>query len=176
MMTPEERRYAENRAVNMSRLLRFAASACAVFLGFVGLGTLIVFFVFAVQGIDAPSMWINGVEVKGVHSTLFLLVTSVASLALAYSCRCAKRLCENVERCGTPFILDNVRQLERIGFCIIGAAAAYSLGLYALDLAFGTRLSNLPDLLWVWAGIIIVFLARVFEYGCALQEQDDELL
>ena len=76
----------------------------------------------------------------------------------------------------TPFKPENVRSLRVIGISIIVLSLFWGLVVPAMDYLFGFALGNVTNSLWVWAGVMVLFIAHVFNYGCALQQQDDELL
>ena len=178
MMNPEDREYAKNRAINMSRAIGAGARACAIAFGCAGLCSVAGAFIVAFSPMDAHGapIFINDYEVSGVVAPLYCIIIAVTAFCLALMLRALFQLCSSIEQRRTPFYLENVKALERIAYFTIAAALVWGLGTYALELAFHAPIGNLSAILWVWAGVVVLFLARVFEYGCALQEQDDELL
>ncbi len=178
MMNPEDREYAKNCAICMSRSIGIAALACFIAFGIIALVSFAGMFVFALDLAAGGTMviGINHVDLSGWTGLLYSLVTAVSMTTLSYSLYNTHLFCKSIEHEQTPFRIENVRTLRHVGYGIIAIALVWGLGTYAIELAFGAPLSNLTAILWVWAGIIILFISYVFEYGCALQEQDDELL
>lgn len=178
MMSPKDREYAKNRAINMSRSIGFGARACAIAFGLAGICSIAGAFIiaFGPMGADGAPIIVNDQDVSGAVGPLYCIVIAATAFCLAAMLMSLHRLCSSVEQQRTPFYLDNVKMLEHIAYAIIAASLIWGLGTYALEVAFDAPIGNPVATLWVWAGIIVLFLARVFEYGCALQEQDDELL
>lgn len=179
MMSPEDRRYAENCVINMSRTIGMAARICAIAFGFFGLCSIVGAFVFGLDFLASGgtlTIGVNGCDVSGWAGILYMAVSSATALVLAATLRAVSRFCDSVQRHETPFRRDNANMLRRVAHGIIAACLVWSLGTYAVELAFGAPLGDLTAVLWIWAGVVVLFLAHVFEYGCALQEQDDELL
>ena len=90
-----------------------------------------------------------------------------------------------IEKAGRPFDLECIRILRQIGHLfLIGGVAVKLLGAIVTGLilsGFGGNFTDALggqhlDLSMVFAGLIISLIASVFQYGCILQKQDDELL
>lgn len=179
MMSPEDRRHSENCVINMSRTIGMAARICAIAFGFFGLcsiaNALVFGFGFFTSG-ETPSIGMNGHDVSGWAGILYSLVLAVTALVLAVTLRAVFRFCDSIQQHETPFRRDSASMLRRVAHGIIAACLVWGLGTCAVELASGAPLGDLTAVLWIWAGVIVLFLAHVFEYGCALQEQDDELL
>ena len=84
---------------------------------------------------------------------------------------------------GSPFSMENSKRIRVIGWTIIAASAIKALLGFLLGLYFST-LINLPgldltanirlqDFAGVFAGIIILALAEVFQHGARLQEESN---
>lgn len=109
----------------------------------------------------------------------------------------AKRLCQEISRSGRVFDPVHARELGRIG--IVGVLCGFVPGLLLLlgdvvavawvralnEGAFAFSISYnmvgetglvLLDFGDAAVGVLLVLVAKVVEYGCILQQQDDELL
>ena len=104
------------------------------------------------------------------------------ALTIALSVR---RLFFNIEKEGRPFDLECNHTLRRVGHLfLIGGAAVRLLGAVITGMilsGFGGSFTDALggqhlDLSMLFAGLIISLIASVFQYGCILQIQDDELL
>jgi hypothetical protein len=84
---------------------------------------------------------------------------------------------------GSPFSMENSKRIRVIGWTIIAASVIKALLGFLLGLYFST-LINLPgldltanirlqDFAGVFAGIIILALAEVFQHGARLQEESN---
>lgn len=76
----------------------------------------------------------------------------------------------------TPFSQENVLRMKRtaIAVIILGIVGSYSDGL--LDYFTIGELTWKADISGVMCGIIIYFIAFIFQYGCQLQRESDETL
>lgn len=105
----------------------------------------------------------------------------------------AALLCTRIRRSGEVFSPVRTRELGRVGVLVllagcvppllhfalesIGAAVVHSLVESGSMVSYAlTAHADVRDLMLVALGALIVLVARVFEYGCILQRQDDELL
>ncbi len=84
---------------------------------------------------------------------------------------------------GSPFSMENSKRIRVIGWTIIAASAIKALLSFLLGLYFST-LINLPgldlmanirlqDFAGVFAGVIVLALAEVFQHGARLQEESN---
>lgn len=97
----------------------------------------------------------------------------------------AYRFFSAIEKAGRPFDLECIRILRQIGHLfLIGGAAVKLFGAIVTGLilsGFGGSFTDALggqhlDLSMLFTGLIISLIASVFQYGCILQKQDDELL
>ena len=81
-----------------------------------------------------------------------------------------------------PFVLARAYNLKRIGALLVllgvvpdalGVVSIWLSHPYTAGMSYGVSIFDTAPLA---AGIIVFVFARVFEYGCVLQEQDDALL
>lgn len=116
------------------------------------------------------------------HTAIGSLLMTCLALTIALSVR---RLFFNIEKEGRPFDLECIRILRQVGHLfLIGGVAVKLLGAIVTGLilsGFGGNFTDALggqhlDLSMVFAGLIISLIASVFQYGCILQIQDDELL
>lgn len=116
------------------------------------------------------------------HTAMGSVLTTCLALAIALS---AYRLFSAIEKAGRPFDLECIRILRQIGHLfLIGGAAVKLLGAIVTGLmlsGFGGSFTDafsgqLLDPSMLLAGLIISLIASIFQYGCILQKQDDELL
>lgn len=116
------------------------------------------------------------------HTAIGSLLMTCLALTIALSVR---RLFFNIEKEGRPFDLECSHTLRRVGHLfLIGGVAVKLLGAIVTGLilsGFGGNFTDALggqhlDLSMVFAGLIISLIASVFQYGCILQKQDDELL
>ena len=101
----------------------------------------------------------------------------------------ATRVCQRVARTGEVFSLDVVRALRRtsvflvlaafvpgilhlVGRAISGAVASQLM----VEAAFIPTGTVIVDTGALAIGVLLFAICRMFEYGCILQKQDDELL
>ena len=134
----------------------------------------------ALVGSDAqsPLMLVAG----DVHTAIGSLLMACLAFAIAQSV-CS--LFSSIEKTGRPFDLECIRILRQVGHLFfIGGAAVKPFGAIVTGLilsGFGGNFTDalddqLLDLSMLFAGLIFSLLATVFQYGCILQKQDDELL
>ena len=103
------------------------------------------------------------------------------ALAIALS---AYRFFSAIEKAGRPFDLECIRILRQVGHLFLIGVAVKLLGAIATGLILSGFGGNFTDALggqlldpsMLFAGLIISLIASVFQYGCILQIQDDELL
>ena len=104
------------------------------------------------------------------------------ALAIALS---AYRFFSAIEKAGRPFDLECIRILRQVGHLFLfGGAAVKLFGAIVTGLilsGFGGSFTDALggqhlDLSMLFAGLIISLIASIFQYGCILQKQDDELL
>lgn len=116
------------------------------------------------------------------HTAIGSVTMTCLALAIALS---AYRLFSNIEKAGRPFDLECIRTLRQVGHLfLIGGAAVKLFGAIVTGLilsGFGGSFTDalggqLLDASMLFAGLIISLIASVFQYGCILQTQDDELL
>lgn len=134
----------------------------------------------ALVGSDAqsPLMLVAG----DGHTAIGSLLMACLAFAIALSV-CS--LFSSIEKTGRPFDLECIRILRQVGHLFfIGGAAVKPFGAIVTGLilsGFGGNFTDalddqLLDLSMLFAGLIFSLLATVFQYGCILQKQDDELL
>lgn len=136
-----------------------------------------------------------------VGSTVYLSGSPISSLAngvafgglacAAFSI--AARMCAQIRRTGVAFAPERARELGRVGWLVLLAGCVPTLAHMLLERVAAAVVSSLVasgemlsyaltasfepgDLMLVALGILVVLLGRVFEYGCILQRQDDEML
>lgn len=136
-----------------------------------------------------------------VGSTVYLSGSPISSLAngvafgglacAAFSI--AARMCAQIRRTGVAFAPERARELGRVGWLVLLAGCVPTLAHMLLERMAAAVVSSLVasgemlsyaltasfepgDLMLVALGILVVLLGRVFEYGCILQRQDDEML
>lgn len=116
------------------------------------------------------------------HTVIGSGMMTCLALAIALS---AYRFFSAIEKAGKPFDLECIRILRQIGHLfLIGGAAVKLIGaivtgliLSGFDGSFTDALGGQHlDLSMLFAGLIFSLIASVFQYGCILQKQDDELL
>lgn len=134
----------------------------------------------ALVGSDAqsPLMLVAG----DGHTAIGSLLMACLAFAIALSV-CS--LFSSIEKTGRPFDLECIHILRQVGHLFfIGGAAVKPFGAIVTGLilsGFGGNFTDalddqLLDLSMLFAGLIFSPLATVFQYGCILQKQDDELL
>lgn len=111
--------------------------------------------------------------------------TAIGSGMMACLALSAYRFFSAIEKAGRPFDLECIRILRQIGHLfLIGGAAVKLFGAIVTGLilsGFGGSFTDALggqhlDLSMLFTGLIISLIASVFQYGCILQKQDDELL
>ena len=116
------------------------------------------------------------------HTAIGSVMMICLALAIVLS---AYRFFSAIEKAGKPFDLECIRILRQVGHLFfIGGAAVKPFGAIVTGLilsGFGGNFTDalndqLLDLSMLFAGLIFSLLATVFQYGCILQKQDDELL
>ena len=116
------------------------------------------------------------------HTAIGSVMMTCLALAIALS---AYRFFSAIEKAGRPFDLECIRILRQVGHLfLIGGVAVKLLGAIATGLILSGFCGNFTDALggqlldpsMLFAGLIISLIASVFQYGCILQIQDDELL
>lgn len=116
------------------------------------------------------------------HTAIGSAMMACLALAIALS---AYRFFSAIEKAGRPFDLECIRILRQIGHLfLIGGAAVKLFGAIVTGLilsGFGGSFTDALggqhlDLSMLFAGLIISLIASIFQYGCILQKQDDELL
>lgn len=116
------------------------------------------------------------------HTVIGSGMMTCLALAIALS---AYRFFSAIEKAGKPFDLECIRILRQIGHLfLIGGAAVKLIGAIVTGLilsGFGGSFTDALggqhfDLSMLFAGLIFSLIASVFQYGCILQKQDDELL
>lgn len=164
MMNPVDRRYAENRIASISRTFGYAAK-----FSLTAAGIMIVCFI--VQAVANARE--TGFPALAAYTAVLLCATTLVIMFMLVN---FNAFCKRIEKTGTPFHAASSQALFRIGYAIIALALLWGLIVPALDVLLGTNLGNVTYSLLIWAGMLVVLLAHVFKYGCALQEQDDELI
>lgn len=88
-----------------------------------------------------------------------------------------QRLCERVPSPTGPFAASHAWDLWRIGVLLLFLGfAPGTLGVLASFITWGTG-NTLPEVFngaVFMAGLVVIAVSRVFEYGCVLQERNDE--
>ena len=116
------------------------------------------------------------------HTAIGSVMMICLALAIVLS---AYRFFSAIEKAGKPFDLECIRILRQVGHLFfIGGAAVKPFGAIVTGLilsGFGGNFTDalgdqLLDLSMLFAGLIFSLIASVFQYGCILQKQDDELL
>lgn len=116
------------------------------------------------------------------HTAIGSVMMTCLALAIALS---AYRFFSAIEKAGRPFDLECIRTLRQVGHLfLIGGVAVKLLGAIVTGLILSGFGGNFTDALGgqlldpsiLFAGLIISLIASVFQYGCILQIQDDELL
>lgn len=116
------------------------------------------------------------------HTAIGSAMMTCLALAIVLS---AYRFFSAIEKAGRPFDLECIRILRQVGHLfLIGGVAVKLLGAIVTGLilsGFGGNFTDALggqhlDLSMVFTGLIISLIASVFQYGCILQIQDDELL
>lgn len=144
-----------------------------------------------------PDEGFSGIELAGPDRVPYLilvfddgvsLVTGIgyALCGIAASLR-ARRMLRNMADTGRPFDLDRARELMRIGQLLM--CTAFVVPLLGQGLTRGLLLlvgyaGDMPPLsgggliavFCIMLGVVLMAIARIFEYGCVLQDQDDRLL
>lgn len=126
--------------------------------------------------------WVGGAAPYQLASAVGAALSFVAYLG-------ATRVCQRVMDTGEVFSLDVVRALRRVSVFLVLAAFVPGLLCLAGRAISGTVASQLMvEAVFIPAGAVIVdtgalaigallfAICRMFEYGCILQKQDDELL
>lgn len=158
------------------------------------------------EGRDSAAVRGDGEDGAGrtetlVGSTVYLSGSPISSLAngvafgglacAAFSI--AARMCAQIRRTGVAFAPERARELGRVGWLVLLAGCVPTLAHMLLERVAAAVVSSLVasgemlgyaltasfepgDLMLVALGILVVLLGRVFEYGCILQRQDDEML
>lgn len=145
----------------------------------------------------SPGEGFSGIELAGPDRVPFLILVFEDGIPLAtgigYSlCGIAaslraRRMLRNIAETGRPFDLDRARELMRIGQLLMFMAFAVPLlgqGLTRGLLLLVGYAGDMPPLngggliasFCIMLGVVLMAIARIFEYGCVLQEQDDRLL
>lgn len=101
----------------------------------------------------------------------------------------AKRMCQRVAATGEVFSVGRVRDLRRFArLLVIGSVVPGVMGIagmaLSMQLSWATLMSwqgppagfVLFDFGELALGVFLLLVARMFEYGCILQKQDDETL
>lgn len=142
------------------------------------------------QGGEGPCLAIVGTDAQTPlmlvahdgHTAIGSLLMTCLALTIALS---AYRFFSAIEKAGKPFDLECIRKLRQIGHLfLIGGAAVKLIGAIVTGLIlsrFGGSFTDALggqhlDLSMLFAGLIFSLIASVFQYGCILQKQDDELL
>lgn len=123
-------------------------------------------------------------RIRGTARVASALCWVAATLALAL----AALLCGRVRRTGEVFSPRRARELGAVGWLLLLAGVLPPLVLNvawpvvtgltrSLGLSYSMSLPVMrEDFVLCAAGLLLVAVARMFEYGCILQKQDDELL
>ena len=140
-------------------------------------------------------------RVQAMGGTLFMSGSPIQRLARGavfggLSCAAfvvAARMCSGVRRTGVVFSPERSRELGTVGWLVLLAGSVPALLHLLLERVASSVVSSLveagemlsyaltahfdaQDLILVALGILLVLVGRIFEYGCILQQQDDELL
>ena len=146
----------------------------------------------------------NGNEVgrsQVMGGTVYLSGSPVSTLANGFvfgglACAgfvVAALMCSKIRRTGVPFAPERARELGRVGWLVLLAGCAPTMLHMLLEaiatavvhallesgeiLSYALTASFEPqDQMLVSLGILLVLVGRIFEYGCILQKQDDEML
>ena len=142
---------------------------------------------FVIQETETGTAYLSGSPVSTLANGVVF-----GGLACAAFARAAL-MCSKIRRTGVPFAPERARELGRVGWLVLLAGcapallhmllermamavidsliAAGEMVRYSLTASFGPQ-----ELMLVTLGILLVLVGRVFEYGCILQQQDDETL
>lgn len=161
-----DRRDTENRIVIQSHMFENVGLLMMIALAVVAVLCIIQIILLAAG--SPAGTWANDAYFYGTSVVTFLLL-----IVPFYQ---LKTMSRRFYEQRTPFKPENVRSLRIIGISIIALSLFWGLVVPAMDYLFGFALGNVTNSLWVWAGVMVLFIAHVFNYGCALQQQDDELL
>lgn len=134
----------------------------------------------AVQGLRMIAAKASQISMKQVVLYLVaLLIFTVATMVLsAIMLNYVEKLFKNISKEDTPFIMENVEYIKKIGWFMVASAVVSAFGngvangLISGNSSFSASLSsgtgfNLVLILTVFASAIIV------EYGCKLQEKSN---
>ncbi len=132
-------------------------------------------FAAVMPGLSASAA--RDISPKTAHLAM-LAETLAVSLPLAF-CQLwlVFRVLSSIVSGGSPFTFQNVRRIRMLGFAVVGGAVlpkAVRCLIYALlsgqagSVPLGEVVTPLA------AGLLLLVLAQVFEYGCALQRAQDE--
>ena len=137
---------------------------------------------FTTPAVRGSMTWVGGAPPYQVAGAVGSVLSFVAYLG-------ATRVCQRVAGTGEVFSLDVVRALRRVSFFLILAAFVPGLLHLAGRAISGAVASQLMvEAAFIPAGTVSVdngalaigallfAICRMFEYGCILQKQDDELL
>ncbi|MDM8302021.1 hypothetical protein [Collinsella tanakaei] len=140
-----------------------------------------------IWGDDASARYELADEAGNIHAAQ--AAATIVSLAFgiglfAVGARCFK----HVARTGKPFERARTREICVLGWVAVAASvvpnlvglgvatAAYNLFYAANGFEWGPWEPGVVNWWMLVLGIFILLIARIFEYGCILQEQDDRLL
>lgn len=151
-------------------------------LGMVEDGKDLVAAFFTTASERDATTWVGGAPPYQVASAVGCVLSFVAYLR-------ATRVCQHVTSTGEVFTLDVVRGLRRASVFLVLAAfvpGVLTLAGRAVSEAVATQLmvdaafiptgTVIMDNGMLATGALLFALCRIFEYGCILQKQDDELL
>ncbi len=98
-MNSEDRRYAENIAICMSRTIGKAAILCSIAFALFGVFNFVQLIIYVVQLASSGStavMQVDHTDIEGIHALAYLAILSVASFGIAFVLLCAYRFCRNI--------------------------------------------------------------------------------
>lgn len=95
----------------------------------------------------------------------FLYLTGIVCLGLVYEIR---KIFKTLNR-KNPFMMDNVKSLNRVGWACFIIAAAYIIKIFC----YNSVLTAIIAMVFIIAGLFAVVLAEVFRQAIAVKEEND---
>lgn len=95
----------------------------------------------------------------------FLYLTGIVCLGLVYEMR---KIFKTLNR-KNPFMLDNVKSLNRVGVACFIIAAAYIIKIFC----YNSVLTAIIAMVFIIAGLFAVVLAEVFRQAVTVKEEND---
>jgi hypothetical protein len=95
----------------------------------------------------------------------FLYLTGIVCLGLVHEMR---KIFKTLNR-KNPFMMDNVKSLNRVGLACFIIAAAYIIKIFC----YNSVLTAIIAMVFIIAGLFAVVLAEVFRQAIAVKEEND---